>query len=256
MKIKRLILSVVTLSVFLISCSKEEINGENIQPKELIEQSVLQSTVESTTTSTQNARTSSETNFKAYVFIETRINRTPRKVVEYLQSTPRNPLSTGTRFLSFFVSPITSSNFRDLNNYYSIPFWNKDSHLKVIVADVPQVSGGVDSYNNPKLAYNFTTVKIPKGTFNDFGWVTILIPISAMNNDTRRQTQIRVASSGNNTYMIRNTNTTLSSYVINYTGNVIPQGQYRVYSTYSDPAMMIGFNSLNDVYLGGDQLKK
>lgn len=256
MKIKRLILSVVTLSVFLISCSKEEINGENIQPKELIEQSVLQSTVESTTTSTQNARTSSETNFKAYVFIETRINRTPRKVVEYLQSTPRNPLSTGTRFLSFFVSPITSSNFRDLNNYYSIPFWNKDSHLKVIVADVPQVSGGVDSYNNPKLAYNFTTVKIPKGTFNDFGWVTILIPISAMNNDTRRQTQIRVASSGSNTYMIRNTNTTLSSYVINYTGNIIPQGQYRVYSTYSDPGMMIGFNSLNDVYLGGHQLIK
>jgi hypothetical protein len=256
MKIKKLILSVVTLSVFLISCSKEEINGVNIQPKELIEQSVSQSTVESTTTSTQNARTSSETNFKAYVFIETRINNTPRKVVEYLQSTPRNPLSTGTRFLSFFVSPITSSNFRDLNNYYSIPFWNTDSHLKVIVADVPQVSGGVDSYNNPKLAYNFTTVKIPKGTFNDFGWVTILIPISAMNNDTRRQTQIRVASSGNNTYMVRNTNTTLSSYVINYTGNVIPQGQYRVYSTYSDPAMRIKFNSLNDVYLGGDQLKK
>ena len=256
MKIKKLILSVVTLSVFLISCSKEEINGVNIQPKELTEQSVPQSTVESTTTSTQNARTSSETNFKAYVFIETRINNTPRKVVEYLQSTPRNPLSTGTRFLSFFVSPITSSNFRDLNNYYSIPFWNTDSHLKVIVADVPQVSGGVDFYNNPKLAYNFTTVKIPKGTFNDFGWVTILIPISAMNNDTRRQTQIRVASSGNNTYMIRNTNTTLSSYVINYTGNVIPQGQYRVYSTYSDPAMRIKFNSLNDVYLGGDQLKK
>ena len=252
MKIKKLILSVVTLSVFLISCSKEEINGVNIQPKESIEQPIPQSTIESTTTSTQNARTSIETNFKAYVFIETRINGTPRKVVEYLQSTPRNPLSTGTRFLSFFVSPITSSNFRDLNNYYSIPFWNKDSHLKVIVTDVPQVSGGVDSYNNQKKAYNFTTVKIPKGTFNDYGWVTILIPISAMNNDTRRQKQIRVSSSGNNAYMIRNTNTTLSSYVINYTGNVIPQGQYRVYSTYSDPAMRIKFNSLNDVYLRGE----
>ena len=256
MKIKKLILSVVTLSVFLISCSKEEINGVNIQPKDLIGQSVSQSTVELSTElsteSTQNARTSTETNFKAYVFIETRINGTPKKVVEYLQSTPRNPLSTGTRFLSFFVSPITSSNFRDLNNYYSIPFWNKDSHLKVIVTDVPQVSGGVDSYNNQKKAYNFATVKISKGTFNDYGWVTILIPISAMNNDTRRQRQIRVTSSGSNTYMIRNTNTTLSSYVINYTGNVIPQGQYRVYSTYSNPAMMIKFNSLNDVYLRGE----
>ena len=187
MKIKKLILSVVTLSVFLISCSKEEINGVNIQPKELIEQSVSQSTTELSTESTQNARTSTETNFKAYVFIETRINGTPRKVVEYLQSTPRNPLSTGTRFLSFFVSRITSSNFRDLNDYYSIPFWNKDSHLKVIVADVPQVSGGMDLHNNPKLAYNFTTVKIPKGTFNDWGWVTVLVPTSAMNNDTKKQ---------------------------------------------------------------------
>jgi hypothetical protein len=259
MKIKKLILSVVTLSVFLISCSKEEINGVNIQPKESIEQPISQSTVESTTTSTQNARTSTETNFKAYVFIESRINNSPRKVVEYLQSTPRNPLSTGTRFLSFFVNGITSSNFRDLNDYYSIPFWNKDSHLKVIVADVPQVSGGMDLHNNPKLAYNFTTVKIPKGTFNGNGWVTVLIPISAMNNDTRRQRQIgyyakngtRITSSGNNTHIIRDTNTTLSSYVINYTGNVIPQGQYRVYSTYSNPAMMINFDSLNDVYFRG-----
>ena len=85
-----------------------------------------------------------------------------------------------------------------------------------------------------------------------------------MNNDTKRQRQIGfytkngniMTSSGNNTHTIINTNTQLSSYVINYTGNIIPQGQYRVYSTYSDPAMRIKFNSLNDVYLGGDQLKK
>jgi hypothetical protein len=273
MKIKKLILSVLTLSVFLISCSKEEINGVNIQPKESIEQPIPQSITELSSESTQNARTSTETNFKAYVFIETRINGTPRKVVEYLQSTPRNPLSTGTRFLSFFVNGITSSNFRDLNNYYSIPFWNKDSHLKVIVADVPQVISGMDSnnnpidsynnlmdsYNNPKFAYNFTTVKIPKGTFNDFGWVTVLIPISAMNNDTKRQREIgyyaksgtRITSSGNNEHTIIKTNTALSSYVINYTGNVIPQGQYRVYSTHSGTGMMIRFNSSNDVYIRG-----
>jgi hypothetical protein len=259
MKIKKLILSVVTLSVFLISCSKEEINGVNIQPKESIEQPISQSTVESTTTSTQNARTSTETNFKAYVFIETRINGTPRKVVEYLQSTPRNPLSTGTRFLSFFVNGIKSSNFRDLNDYYSIPFWNKDSHLKVIVADVPQVSGGMDLHNNPKLAYNFTTVKIPKGTFNDWGWVTVLVPTSAMNNDTKKQKQIgyyakngnRITSSGNNTHTIITTNTVLSSYIINYTGDIIPQGQYRVYTTHSGSGMRIGFNSTNDVYFRG-----
>lgn len=260
MKIKQLLLSLLTLSVFLVSCSKEEINGVNIQPKESVEQITVDTSTTSPTISTQSARTSSQTNFKAYVFIESRVNRTPRKVVEYLQTTTRNPLSTGTRFLSFFTGVgIFNSNFRDLVNYYSMPLWNVDSHLKVIETDVPQVNGGVDSQNNPKLAYNFTTVKIPKGTFNDFGWVTVLIPTSAMNNDTKRQRRIgfyakngtRITSSGNNTQTIINTNTTLSSYVINYTGNVIPQGQYRVYSTYGGSGMMIGFNTLNDVYLRG-----
>ena len=62
--------------------------------------------------------------------------------------------------------------------------------FKVFETDVPQVSGNLDTHNNPKLAYNVTTVKIPKGTFNDYGWVTVLIPTSAMNNDTKRQRQI------------------------------------------------------------------
>jgi hypothetical protein len=197
---------------------------------------------------------------KAYVFIESRINNTPRKVVDYLKTTQRHSQSTGARFYSFFTSiRISDNNFRDLISYYNIPFWTSDASLRVIETEVPQVSGGLDTYNNPKLAYNFTTVKIPKGTFNDFGWVTVLIPTSAMNNDTKRQRQIgfyakngnKITSSGDNTQSIINTNNVLSSYVINYTGNIIPQGQYRVYSTYGGPGMMIRFNTTNDVYFRG-----
>mgnify|MGYP000748586081 CR=1 FL=1 len=47
-------------------------------------------------------------------FIETRINNSPRKIVDYLKTTQRHSQSTGTRFLSFFVNGITSSNFNDL----------------------------------------------------------------------------------------------------------------------------------------------
>jgi hypothetical protein len=254
MKIKQLLLSFVTLSVFLISCSKEEINGVNIQPKESIEQT----TVQSTTISTQNARISSETNLKAYVFIE-RQSRTTT-IVNYLKTIPRNPQSTGIPFYSCFTMvSLQTNNHRDLINYLNMPFWTNGVLPQVIQTDVPQVSGGVDSYGNPKTAYNFTTVKIPKGTVNELSWVLVLVPVSAMNNDTRRQNSIgyyasngvRITSSANNTQTVINTNKSLSSHLINYTGNIIPQGLYRVYSTYNNMGMRIGFNSSNDVYLRG-----
>jgi hypothetical protein len=253
MKLKQLFLAIFVTSVLFVSCTKEDVYTPIKQTSKVTTESLTLKSMSTTPTVIGTVN-------KAYVFIESRINKSPRKVVDYLQTTQRNPLSTGTRFLSYFTSVgIFNSNFRDLVNYYSIPLWNSDSHLKVFEADVPQVNGGMDSANNPKLAYNFTTVKIPKGTFNDFGWVTVLIPTSAMNNDTKRQRQIgyyskngsRITSSGNNTQTIINTNTVLSSYVINYTGNVIPQGQYRVYSTYGGPGMMVGFNTTNDVYFRG-----
>jgi len=250
MKLKQLFVGFISLSVILASCSKEE---SYVPKQEAITETMSVAPMATTTVATSNVTP------KAYVFIESRINGSPRKVVDYLKTTPRDLQSTGTRFLSFFVNGITSSNFNDLISYYNIPFWKTDQSLKVIETEVPQVTEGVDSENNLKLAYNFTTVKIPKGTFNDWGWVTVLIPTSAMNNDTKRQRQIgyyskngnKITSSGNNTQTIINTNSTLYSYVLNYTGNVIPQGQYRVYSTHGGPGMMIGFNSTNDVYLRG-----
>lgn len=252
MKLKQLFLAIFATSVLFVSCTKDDVYEPVKTTSTLTTESLTMMSMSTSPTVSGNTN-------KAYIFVESRINRSPRKVVDYLKSQPRNPQSTGERFLSFFVNGIKSSNFRDLNSYYSIPFWTSDASLRVIETEVPQVSGGLDSHNNPKLAYNFTTVKIPKGTFNDWGWVTVLIPTSAMNNDTKRQRQIgyyakngnRITSSGNNTHTIINTNTVLSSYVINYTGNVIPQGQYRVYTTHGGSGMMIGFNSTNDVYFRG-----
>ena len=252
MKLKQLFVAIFATSVLFVSCSKDDV----FEP---VQQTSIESSQGQDLRTMSTSPTVSTVAPKAYIFIESRINKSPRKVVDYLKTTQRHSQSTGTRFLSFFVNGITSSNFNDLINYYNMPFWKTDVSLKVIETEVPQVTGGLDSYNNPKLAYNFTTVKIPKGTFNDWGWVTVLIPTSAMNNDTKRQNKIgyyakngnRITSSGNNTQTIINTNKQLSSYVINYTGNVIPQGQYRVYSTHGGPGMMIGFNSTNDVYFRG-----
>ena len=225
MKIKRLILSVVTLSVFLISCSKEEINGENIQPKELIEQSVLQSTVESTTTSTQNARTSSQTNSKAYVFVEPQSKLL--MIVNHLKSVPHSVRTpTSTPFYGFFTgSPIKPTNFSDLRNYVDMPHWYDGRLPSVIQSDITQTSPG---------EYNMGTVKISGPLVNNqYVWIMVLIPVDATPLSTWRQSSI-VSAHRDAVYRTPfNTNSTLSSYILNYTGNRIPAGQYRVYSTYS-----------------------
>jgi len=256
MKIKQLLLSFLTLSVFLVSCSKEDITGVDFESAK-VQQSP---TVNSTSTTDPNLRVASiaEPNFKAYIFVE-RQSRTSQ-IVNHLKTQPRNPQSTGSVFYSYFTGiSVFPNNYRDLNNYYNMVLWNNGTLNSVIVTDVPQSNGGVDSHGNPILAHNFTTVKIPKGTLNEFAWVTVLIPTSAMNNDTKRQNKIAfyskngnvITSSGNNTQTVINMNTTLSSYVIYSNGTVIPQGNYRVYTTYGGTNMRIRFNATNDVYLRG-----
>jgi hypothetical protein len=256
MKIKHLLLSFLTLSVFLVSCSKEDITGVDFESSK-IEQS---QTVNTTSTTNPNLRvnSSTESNLMAYVFVE-RQSRTSQ-IVNYLKNQPRNPQSTGTMFYGYFAGiSVFPNNYRDLNNYYNMVLWNNGTLNSVITTEVPQSGGGVDSHGNPKLAYNFTTVKIPKGTLNEFAWITVLIPTSAMNNDTKKQNKIAyyakngnvITSSGNNNQTVINTNTTLSSYVIYSNGTVIPQGNYRVYTTYSGTGMRVRFNTTNDVYLRG-----
>lgn len=255
MKIKQLLFGLLTLSLVLTSCSKEEIVGLEISPKESTEFNQVQ---ENSTSNITARTTGTESNLNAYVFIE-RQARTSQ-IVNYLKSQPRNPQSTGTMFYGYFAGiSVFSRNYRDLNNYYNMVLWNNGTLNSVITTEVPQSGGGVDSHGNPKLAYNFTTVKIPKGTLNEFAWITVLIPTSAMNNDTKKQNKIAyyakngnvITSSGNNNQTVINTNTTLSSYVVYSNGTVIPQGNYRVYTTYGGTGMRIRFNTTNDVYLRG-----
>jgi hypothetical protein len=200
-----------------------------------------------------------EVNNKAYIFIEPQSKLS--LIVNYLKTRPRSlQTTTNTPFYGFFTgSPIKTTNYTDLLNYIDIPYWYNGTLPSVIQTEIPQSSGGTDPQGNPKTAYNFSTIKINKGTLNEFGWVTVLIPINAMLNDSKKQVKIAyyskngnvITSSGNNSQTIINTNSTLYSYVLNYTGTRIPRGQYRVYSTYSGTAMRIRFNTTNDVYFRG-----
>lgn len=232
----------------MASCTKDNITKNAAETPKILENQASQSLIS----------TNAESNLKAYIFIETQAKLTT--VVNYLKTIPRDPRSSGTPFYACWtmVTP-RSTNFWDLNNYLSMPLWTNGVLPRVITTNVPQVSGGRDAHGNPIIAYNFETIKIPKNTINDWGWVLVAIPVSAMNNDSKKQNKIasygmngtKMVSSGNNTQTVINTNSLLSSYLIDYTGNVIPKGRYRIYSTYPDSWMRIKFDSTTDRYLRG-----
>jgi len=250
MKLKQLFVGIISLSVILVSCSKEDA----YIPK----QETVTETMSVATMSTTTVTTSIETP-KVYIFVEPQSKLS--MIVNYLKTRPRSTQTpTNTPFYGFFTgSPIKATNYTDLLNYIDMPYWYNGTLPAIIQSEIPQSSGGTDSWGNTKTAYNFTTVKINKGTLNEYGWVTVLIPTSGMSNDSKKQAKIAyyskngnvITSSGNGTQTIFNTNSTLYSYILNYTGTRIPKGQYRVYSTYGGTEMRYKFNTTNDVYLRG-----
>ena len=180
MKLKQLLFAFLTLSVFFVSCTKEDLIVDLESSTAPFEKATMSTTAEA-----------SVSNFKAYIFIEKQAKTT--QIVNYLKTIPRDPLSTNVPFYSCWTMvSIQNSNYRDLNNYLSMPFWTNGVLPQVITSNIPQTSGGVDQEGNPKVAYNFETVKIPKNTVNDNAWVLVLIPTSAMNNDTKRQAKMLV----------------------------------------------------------------
>jgi len=250
MKLKQFFLS-VAITLLAISCTKQDVFTP--QPNDVKSEPTA-------TLATSSVRTTtSESNFKAYIFVEPQSKLS--LIVNYLKTVPRSTQTTlNTPFYGFFTgSPIKTTNYTDLLNYIDMPYWYNGTLPSVIQSEIPQTSGGTDTYGNPKIAYNFSTIKINKGTFNEFGWVTVLIPTNGMLNDSKKQVKIAyyskngnvITSSGNNSQTIFNTNSTLYSYVLNYTGTRIPQGQYRVYSTYSGTEMRVRFNTTSDVYFRG-----
>jgi hypothetical protein len=244
MKVKNLILSLITFSFLVFSCTQEEIAP---QP-----QNSSQETMELSTMSTNTTLTTP----KAYVFIEPYDKFT--MVARYLKdSVSKSPL-TQSPFLGFFVGPGISLQHNFLN-YVNMPHWYDGRLPKVIQAEIPQTSGGIDSLGNPKIAYNFTTVKIPKNTVSGMAWINILIPVSAMSNDTKRQKTIITYEKIGNTLVTNgsiqgrsyNMNSVMYGYTFNYQGNRIPKGIYRLYTTYPESGFRANLTSTKDYYLRG-----
>jgi hypothetical protein len=126
----------------------------------------------------------------------------------------------------------TQSTFNiELNTYVDFSGWTTGLFPPILNQDVPQSTGGFDSYGNPIIAYNFKTTIVSANTVSaGKSWFTWMIPTGQTNG--LYQKKIDYSTSSPTILTTVNTEPTIYSYYFTYTGNTIPKTTYRVYTTY------------------------
>jgi hypothetical protein len=181
----------------------------------------------------------------AYLFIEPQTGAT--NIGQYLYD-------SGVNFFGFtnLSSPDTSNAVQfnlDMNAYVEFSGWTTGLFPAVRTQVVPQSTGGVDSYGNAIIEFNFTTHEVPSGTVDSSAWYMWIIPTGSTNGEI--QTLIDYNNNGNpNTLTTVNTESTLRSNTFTYTGTTIPAGTYRIYTTFTDVAFYL--NNNDDIYFKGN----
>jgi hypothetical protein len=182
----------------------------------------------------------------AYLFIEPQSGST--EIGQYM-------FDGGYNFFGFtnLSAPDTSSPSQfniDMNGYVSFSGWTGGTFPSVRTQSVPKISGGVDSFGNSIVAFNFTTHEVPEDTVQVQAWYTWIIPTGATNNLI--QTKIDYNAFGNpNSLTTLNMDSIIYSNTFNYTGSTIPTGVYRVYTTFADLAFYLD-NDINTIYFKGN----
>lgn len=139
----------------------------------------------------------------------------------------------------------------DMNRYVDFTGWTSGVFPSVIQQSVPQSTGGLDSFGNPIIAYNFLTTEVPQNYVGGNAWYTWVIPTSLTNNE--RQTIIDL-NINNNPNLLTGVGTepTINTYTFTYTGNTIPQNTYRVYTTF--PNTIFEIVDLQNIYFRGNTI--
>ena len=199
-----------------------------------------------TQTQTQTPTPTSTPLYVAYLFIEPITGSTI--IGQWMYNAGRNFFG----FTNYSQPTQNQTEFNiDMNNYVDFIGWSNGLFPKVISQTVPQTSGGLDSYNNSIVAYNFLTTKIPNGYVNGYGWYTWMIPVSLTNNGI--QTSIDINTSNNPNLLTGvGTENTINSYTFTYTGTTILPITYRVYTTY--PNTIFKIIDTQNIYMRGNTI--
>jgi len=181
---------------------------------------------------------------KAFLFIEPQSGST--NIGQWM-------FDSGVSFYGFTNSSQPTQNQSDfnveLNTYVDFSGWTSGLFPSIINQDVPQSTGGNDSYGNAIVAYNFKTTQVSANTVTGKSWFTWMIPTGQTNG----LYQIKIDYSTSSPSMpptTVNTEPTIYSYYFTYTGSTIPQTTYRVYTTY--PGTNFYLLNTSNIYFKGN----
>ena len=146
-------------------------------------------------------------------------------------------LATGaTTWYGFQVSGIP--NFGDVNQIGDFLLWmdwpgfvngTPNNTNATLTVNIPQVSGGIDSYGNVIDAYTFITTEVTAGTVTGSIYYIFLAPLTQTNNQIYSQIAIDYNNSPQS-MISYNTETSLRTTNINYMGPNWETVTYRVYT--------------------------
>jgi len=146
-------------------------------------------------------------------------------------------IATGaTTWYGFQVSGIP--NFGDANQIGDFLLWmdwpgfvngTSNNTNGTLTANIPQVSGGLDTYGNVIDAYTFITTEVPAGSVTGSIYYIVLAPLTQTNNQTYSQIAIDYNNSPQS-MISYNTETSLRTTNINYMGPNWETLTYRVYT--------------------------
>jgi hypothetical protein len=150
------------------------------------------------------------------------------------------------------IAPSINQNVfsNQLNSYLSFSGWGGNAP-SVRSSTISRTSGGVDSYGNLIQAYLFKTHEVPADLVSGYSWFTWVIPTTATNNEVI--TNIGVNDYGDpNSLTPVGVNSVYSNMNVQYTGSTIPQGTYKVYTTFNNTNFRLLNN--NNIYFKGNSL--
>jgi hypothetical protein len=139
----------------------------------------------------------------------------------------------------------------DMNAYVNFTGWTNGTFPDVLSSDVPQTTGGVDDFGNAIVAYNFETIEVPiSASTSGQAWYTWVIPTSLTNDQT--QLTIGYSTASPSPLTIVSTEPTIHTNTFNYTGSIIPQTEYKVYTTY--PGTNFRLTNTGSIYFKGESV--
>jgi len=162
--------------------------------------------------------------------------------------------NNGSTFYGFGLdyAPTTDS---DVTLFMDWPGWFDGTAPTVIETEIPQITGGIDTYGNLKTEYNFITTQVPKGTATD-AWYIWLIPQSMLGGSDKRQTYIGYnINNSPNSLISQPMTSSIYQYGGSYTGSNWINDTYRMYTTHPGLAFSISTNDIRTIYFKGDTVE-